>query len=261
VAASSAPIASREGFVRQVLGWREYVRHVHDATDGFRTLDGVPTPADPSPGDGGWSRWSGEDWENQEASRPRGGARPNHLEADLPLPMAYWGRPSGLECLDRVVADVWREGWSHHITRLMVLGNIATLIGVDPRELTDWFWAAYTDAWDWVVEPNVLGMATFATGELMTTKPYVSGAAYIHRMSDYCSECAFDPKTNCPLTSLYWSFLDQHGERLARNPRMRVVLNALAKRPAERRAADREVAADLRRTLSEGRPLSPATRG
>jgi deoxyribodipyrimidine photolyase-related protein len=261
VAASSAPIASREGFVRQVLGWREYVRHVHDATDGFRTLDGVPTPVDPSPGDGGWSRWSGEDWENQEASRPRGGARPNHLEADLPLPMAYWGRPSGLECLDRVVADVWREGWSHHITRLMVLGNIATLIGADPRELTDWFWAAYTDAWDWVVEPNVLGMATFATGELMTTKPYVSGAAYIHRMSDYCSECAFDPKTNCPLTSLYWSFLDQHGERLARNPRMRVVLNALAKRPSERRAADREVAADVRRTLSEGRPLSPATRG
>ena len=101
--------------------------------------------------------------------------------------------------LDRVVADVWRDGYSHHITRLMVLGNLATLLGVSPRELTDWFWVAYTDAYDWVVEPNVLAMATYGTGELMTTKPYVAGSAYIHRMSDYCRQCRFDPATDCPV--------------------------------------------------------------
>jgi deoxyribodipyrimidine photolyase-related protein len=257
-ASARAPINSREGFVRQILGWREYVRHVHEATEGFRTVPGRGVAEDERPGDGGWSRWSGRSWPRPPGARERGGARPNHLRSDLPLPMAYWGRPSGLECLDRVVADVWREGWSHHITRLMVLGNIATLIGVDPRELTDWFWAAYTDAWDWVVEPNVLGMATFATGDLMTTKPYVSGAAYVNRMSDYCGDCSFDPKTNCPLTSLYWSFLERHRERLGENPRMRMVLSAFAKRTAERRAADREVAADVRERLSEGRSLSPA---
>ena len=90
------------------------------------------------------------------------------------------GAPSGLACLDRVVRDVLAEGWSHHITRLMVLANFATLLGVSPRELTDWFWVAYVDAYDWVVEPNVLGMASWSVGDLMMTKPYVSGAAYIH---------------------------------------------------------------------------------
>lgn len=92
---------------------------------------------------------------------------------------------------------------------------------------------------DCVVEPNVLGMGTFAAGELMTTKPYVSGAAYLDRMSDYCTECAFDPKRDCPITSLYWAFLDRHRERLAGSPRMRVVLNALSRLPPERRGHDR----------------------
>ena len=114
---------------------------------------------------------------------------------------------SGLNCLDNVVKDVWREGYSHHITRLMILSNLATLLDVSPRELTDWFWVAYVDAYDWVVEPNVLGMSTFSLGPLFTTKPYVSGSGYIHRMSDYCKGCRYDPNTTCPFRGLYWAFL------------------------------------------------------
>jgi deoxyribodipyrimidine photolyase-related protein len=176
------------------------------------------------------------------------------------VPRAFWGQNSGLACLDRVVADVWREGWSHHITRLMVLSNLATLLGVSPRELADWFWVAYADAFDWVVEPNVLGMGTFSTGPLMTTKPYVSGAAYINRMSDYCDDCAFDPKNDCPITSLYWAFLDRHRDLLADNPRMRVVISALGKRGEDRLASDRAVLRWVRETLDTREPIRPANR-
>ena len=130
---------------------------------------------------------------------PRRGSGAEFLESGkAPLPPAYWGEKSGLACLDRVVADVWAEGYSHHITRLMILSNLATLLDVRPREITDWFWVAYTDAYDWVVEPNVLAMGTFAVGELMTTKPYISGAAYIDRMSDFCADCRFDPRNELP---------------------------------------------------------------
>ncbi|HYP90363.1 MAG TPA: cryptochrome/photolyase family protein, partial [Polyangiaceae bacterium] len=155
VLSTSLPLASQEGFVRQVLGWREFVRHVHRATDGFRVLPAgiIGEPAAPSA-----------------------------LGAARPLPPAYWGDRSGLACLDHVVTDVWREAYSHHITRLMVLSNLASLLELSPRELTDWFWVAYADAYDWVVEPNVLAMGTYAVADLMTTKPYVSGAAYIQRM-------------------------------------------------------------------------------
>ena len=107
-----------------------------------------------------------------------------------------------MACLDEAVDQVWSEGWTHHIPRLMVLSNLAVLLDVDPRELTDWFWVAFTDAYEWVVEPNVLGMGTFATGELMTTKPYIAGSGYIHRMSDYCKGCAFHAKRTCPLTPM-----------------------------------------------------------
>jgi deoxyribodipyrimidine photolyase-related protein len=208
--AGRVPLASAEGFIRQILGWRELVRHVHEATDGFRRLD------------------------------PAGA--PDALSAGRRLPAAYWGVPSGLRCLDTVVAQVIAEGYSHHITRLMVLGNLATLAGYSPRELTDWFWFAYVDAYDWVVEPNVLAMATFATGDLMTTKPYVSGAAYIHRMSDYCGDCRYDPRRAtgedaCPVTALYWTFLERNRAALAGNPRMALPLKQLAKKSPRERAA------------------------
>jgi deoxyribodipyrimidine photolyase-related protein len=148
-----------------------------------------------------------------------------------------------------VVEELWDDGWTHHIPRLMVLSNLATLLDVSPRELTDWFWAAYIDAYDWVVEPNVLGMGTFAVGDLMTTKPYVSGAAYLSKMGDYCDTCQFDPKVDCPIASWYWAFLDRHRDRLADNPRLKLPLASAAKRIPEARAHDAEVA---RRWMARG---------
>ena len=128
---------------------------------------------------------------------------------------------------------------------------------MSPREITDWFWVAYTDAYDWVVEPNVLGMGTFGLGDLFTTKPYVSGAAYISRMSDFCGECAFDPRRNCPITRLYWAFLARHAEALAANPRMRLPLASLRKRRDEERRRDREVFRRCRDRLARGVSLRP----
>ncbi|MCU0233905.1 MAG: cryptochrome/photolyase family protein [Thermoanaerobaculales bacterium] len=259
-AAMELPLASKEGFIRQVLGWREFVHHVHEVSDGFRDLpDGAPRCAD-SPGDGGWSRWSGGPWPESGGDEGLdGGACPSVLDAARPLPPCFWpGRPSGLACLDTVVADVWREGWSHHITRLMVLANLATLLGVSPRELADWFWIAYIDAYDWVVEPNVLAMGTYAVGPLMTTKPYVSGAAYIDRMSDFCAACDFEPRSSCPITSLYWAFLDRNRGALEGNPRMGVVMRSSAQRPPHRRRRDRLVFEWAASALERGEKLTPA---
>jgi deoxyribodipyrimidine photolyase-related protein len=262
VAALDIPLASKEGFVRQVLGWREFVRHVHEATAGFRKLpDGEPRRAG-GPGDGGWGRWSRSTWAvGSDDEGFDGGACPSALGAERPLPLAYWpGHPSGLGCLDRVVEDVWREAWSHHITRLMVLSNIAALLDVSPRELTDWFWIAFVDAYDWVVEPNVLAMGTYGVGPLMTTKPYVSGAAYINRMSDYCSACAFNPKKNCPITNLYWAYLDRHRQALADNPRLRLVLNSLTRRSGSQLRTDSAVFEWVSAVLGEGGTVRPEQR-
>ncbi len=258
--AADAPLNSREGFVRQVLGWREFVRHVHRATDGFRDLpDAALERTVPGPGDGGWSRRAGEEWNGTEL--PEGeadeAAAPSVHGADEPLPEAYWGKPSGLACLDVVVEDVWEEAWSHHITRLMVLANVAQLLEISPRELTDWFWVAYADAYDWVVEPNVLGMGAFAAGDLMTTKPYVSGSNYIQRMSDYCESCRFDPDSDCPLRRLYWAYLDRHAGALDDNRRMSLPLANLSRRSDADRALDREVFEWTRAALRAGRQLRP----
>ncbi len=262
VAAMDLPIASQEGFIRQVLGWREFMHHVHEATDGFRQLpDGTEIAVAKTPGDGGFARWSGKRWRTGRApARIDGGARPSVLDADAELPPAFWGATSGLACLDGVVEDVWETGYGHHITRLMILSNLGTLLGVSPRELTDWFWVAYTDAYDWVVEPNVLGMGTFGLGDLFTTKPYVSGAAYIDKMSDYCGACRFSPKRDCPVTSLYWDFLARNEPALRGNPRIAMPLRSLAKRAPERRAQDRDVHAWVRDTLAKGEALKPEDR-
>jgi len=258
VMALDIPLSSKEGFVRQVLGWREFVRHVHLATDGCRDLPAGPCPVQPVPGDGGYRRWSGKPWAPAGTTTGSdGGADPSYLEGDTPIPRAYWGEPSGLACLDHVVASVWEEGYSHHITRLMILSNLATLLDVRPRELTDWFWVAYTDAYDWVVEPNVLGMGTFALGDVMVSKPYVSGAAYINRMSDYCTVCAFDPKINCPVTSLYWAFLARHRDTLQGNPRLQMPMASLGKRDASQKRRDQQVFRKVRDTLIEGAVLTP----
>ena len=139
----------------------------------------------------------------------------------------------------------------------MVLGNLATLLDVSPRALTDWFWIAYADAYDWVVEPNVLAMACHAHGEVMTTKPYVSGAAYIDRMSNYCEGCAFDPKTTCPITRLYWHFLNRNQQRLAGNHRMAIPLRAAAQRTPAQKRADASTFTAVTSALARGATLSP----
>ncbi len=280
VAAAAAegaiPLASAEGFIRQLLGWREFMRHIHEQTDGYRKLDvrrqqavrpqelspDLPHPeaqenlvATSYPARSSSLLSSRSEVEGPASlphcpleiavepeanplapTDPYAGATPSALAADLPLPAAYWGVKSGLHCLDTCVQQVIDHGWSHHITRLMVLSNLANLCGFSPRELTDWFWFGYVDAYDWVVEPNVLGMATFADGGLTATKPYVSGAAYINRMSNFCHHCRYDPKKSltedaCPYTALYWTFLERNQARLERNPRLRMPYNTLRKKP------------------------------
>jgi deoxyribodipyrimidine photolyase-related protein len=252
VAAMRAPLASREGFIRQILGWREFVHHVHVATDGFRTLEVRQEPKRSSHGDGGFADWSKTVWPAQKGTPA---STVSFLGAQTPIPPAFWGAKSGLFCLDHVVESVWQDAYSHHITRLMVLSNIATLLDISPRDLTDWFWVAYQDAYDWVVEPNVLGMGTFAAGDLMTTKPYISGAAYIHKMSDYCGKCEFDPKKTCPLTRLYWAFLDRHQDALKGNHRLSVPLGASRKRAEAEKQKDRDTFQYVQTTLAKGKRL------
>ncbi len=186
--AGRVPLQSAEGFIRQVIGWREYVWGLY---------------------------WAWPDHADQNA-----------LDAHDPLPPAFTGAaPTEMRCVATTVGELHDNGWLHHIQRLMVLANLATSAGVDPRALLDWMTASFVDAADWVMIPNVMGMATFADGGRMATKPYVSGGAYLNRMSDYCRGCAFDPKLRvgpraCPFTTLYWDVIDRHRDRFARSPRM-----------------------------------------
>ncbi|MGI4755262.1 MAG: cryptochrome/photolyase family protein [Janthinobacterium lividum] len=239
--ANRIPLSSAEGFIRQILGWREFMRHIHHATDGFRTLPQQPDP----PANRTANRYSHLLVKEITPAAPERPAMPSALDAHLPLPPVYWGERSGMFCMDTVIAQVMSTGWSHHITRLMVLSNLAVLCGFSPRELTDWFWVSYIDAYDWVVESNVLGMSTFADGGLTATKPYVSGAAYIDRMSNYCGRCDLNPKKStgpgsCPFTALYWSFLERHSDLLAQNQRLRMPYNTLWKKSAAERSALKE---------------------
>lgn len=251
------PLPCREGFIRQVMGWREFVRHVHVETDGFRNIRGKTITSSSSPGDGGFGDWEEKEWSPSESEKLDGGARPDHLEQGVPVPAAYWGQESGLLCLDQVVREVWDSAYGHHITRLMVLSNLAALLDLDPRALTDWFWVAYTDAYDWVVEPNVLGMGTFATGELMTTKPYVSGTPYINKMSDYCPTCSFHPKKNCPVSNLYWAYLERHKEKFGGIFRLNMPLRTLSKRSPEKKRQDKQIFEWISDSLANGKALSP----
>lgn len=245
------PLNSKEGFIRQVLGWREFVYRVHEKTDGFRVGQSIKK----SPGDAGYSRWRGTSWATSQGVD--GGSTVNVCSYSTPLPTAYWGVSSGLNCLDVVVKDVWEEGYTHHIPRLMVLANIATLLEINPREITDWFWVAFYDAFDWVVEPNVLAMGTFAAGGLMTTKPYIAGAGYINKMSNYCKGCSFHPKKTCPVTRLYWAYLARHQERFASNFRMKMIMAMLKKRSEELRAEDAMYFEEITKRLGRQEVVKP----
>lgn len=186
--AGGVPLNSAEGLLRQVIGWREYV-------------------------------W-GLSWHLGE-----GYAASNELGAERPLPPAIVDGRTEMRCVDQAVGGVAAHGWVHHIQRLMVLGNLCLLAGVRPAELTDWMRTSFVDGADWVMVPNVVGMALHADGGVMATKPYAAGGAYINRMTDHCGRCRYDPRRRtgddaCPFTTLYWDFLDRHQARFAGNHRM-----------------------------------------
>ena len=203
------PIASAEGMIRQVIGWREYVWGVY------------------------WL-W-GPDY-----------GRSNELAAHRALPPVFRGDgATSMRCVEQTITDLHDHGWVHHIQRLMVLGNLALLAGVEPQVMTDWMWESFVDGAEWVMTPNVVGMALFADGGRMASKPYAAGGAYIDKMSDYCGGCLFDRRKRvgddaCPFTTLYWNFLDRNEQRLAGNHRLGNQLGAMRKltdRPAVRARA------------------------
>jgi deoxyribodipyrimidine photolyase-related protein len=200
-----APLNAVEGFIRQIIGWREYVRCYYEAM--------MPDVR-----------------------------HANALRHERPLPDAYWSGTTDMTCLRECVRPVLAEGYSHHIQRLMVLSNYANLVGVDPAAVNEWFWAMYTDAYEWVVLPNVIGMSTFADGGVLASKPYVSSGAYIDRMSDYCGRCAYDVKRKtgpgaCPFNALYWRFVDRHRSYFTENGRVSFMVRSYDSKPASEKAA------------------------
>ena len=227
-------LPSAEGFIRQVLGWREYVRGIY--------------------------------WHLMPGLRDA-----NALDAWLPLPRWFWapdgepyadtpaGAPCDLRCLADTIRLVRDTGRVHHIPRLMVQANFATLLGVTPAALNRWFWAAFTDAYEWVTLPNVAGMATWGDGGVMASKPYVASGAYVNRMSDYCAGCRYDVTARsgadaCPFNLLYWDFLARHRDRFATHPRMAMMIRNLDRIPAPELAEIRRGAAAFRGSLAYDGP-------
>ena len=216
--AGHVPLASAEGFIRQVLGWREYVRGIY------------------------WLRMPGY-------------LGLNALDAHEPLPAFYWSGRTPMRCLADAIGQTLEHGYAHHIQRLMVTGLYALLLGVEPREVHAWYLAVYVDAVEWVELPNTLGMSQHADADSdagpMASKPYVATGQYIARMSDHCRGCRFDPAQRtgeraCPFTTLYWDFLARHEQRLARNPRMALQVKNLRRIEAEELSAIRARAAAIR---------------
>ena len=210
-----APLNAVEGFVRQILGWREYVR-------GIYLLEGPEY------------------------------VRRNALGATRALPAIYWRGGSGMRCFDAAFEQTRDLAYAHHIQRLMVLGNFALLAGVDPFELHEWFLVVYADAYEWVEAPNVIGMSQFADGGLLGSKPYAAGGAYINRMGNHCARCRYSLKVKtgpeaCPFSYLYWDFLARHEPVLSRNQRMWTVYDGWRRLAPERQA---EVRADAARFLA-----------
>ena len=186
--AGDAPLNAVEGFIRQIIGWREYMRGIY-----FR---------------------EGPDY-----------TRRNALDHQRALPDFYWTARTDMRCMARAIEQTRDEAYAHHIQRLMVTGNFALLAGIDPHQVHEWYLAVYADAYEWVEAPNVIGMSQFADGGIVGSKPYVSGGNYINRMSDYCKGCAYEigEKTGdkaCPFNYLYWAFLHRHRDRFGKNPRM-----------------------------------------
>jgi deoxyribodipyrimidine photolyase-related protein len=193
--AGHVPIASAEGFLRQILGWREYVWGVY------------------------WLWMPGY-------------RKSNYYRANTPLPVAFEGGPTRMRCVEVTISGVHDRAYAHHIQRLMVLGNLSLLAGVRPQALVSWMWSHFIDGAEWVMLPNVLGMALHADGGKMATKPYAASGAYVNRMSDYCRSCTYDPRRRtgedaCPFTTLYWDFLARHRQAITSNPRMAQAVRSL----------------------------------
>ncbi len=198
-----APLNAAEGFIRQIIGWREFVRGVY-----FREGPDYP--------------------------------RRNTLNQQRALPALYWAAETRMKCLSQAVEQTRDEAYAHHIQRLMITGNFALLAGVNPTELHEWYLAVYADAYEWVEAPNTVGMSQHADGGIVGSKPYVSSGAYISRMSDYCGGCAYKVKDKtgpdaCPFNTLYWHFLDRHRHRFDRNPRMAQMYRTWDRMDAEKR--------------------------
>ncbi len=214
------PINSAEGFIRQILGWREFVRGVY-----FR---------------------EGPDY-----------VRRNRLNHQRKLPDFYWGGETRMACMAAAVGQTRTEAYAHHIQRLMVTGNFALLAGVNPAEVHEWYLAVYADAFEWVEAPNTLGMSQFADGGVVGSKPYVSSGAYIERMSDYCKGCHYRVRERtgpraCPFNLLYWHFLTRHRPRFQGNPRMAQMYRTWDRMAEDRRAAVLAEADALLARLSAG---------
>ncbi|MEO1131022.1 MAG: cryptochrome/photolyase family protein, partial [Planctomycetota bacterium] len=189
---SDAPLNSVEGFVRQIIGWREFIRGVY--------------------------------WHEGSSYVDR-----NALDQEGALPDFYWTGNTEMRCMRDSIGQVLDHGYGHHIQRLMVTGNFALIAGVEPQQVSDWYLGMYVDGVDWVTAPNVLGMAMHADGGVVGTKPYAASGKYIKRMSNYCDDCAYDPNKRsgegaCPFNVFYWDFLLRHQKRFSGNNRMSMIL-------------------------------------
>ncbi|MBO6576644.1 MAG: cryptochrome/photolyase family protein [Rhodothermales bacterium] len=212
-----APLNSVEGFVRQIIGWREFMRGIY--------------------------------WTQRKDYRDH-----NRLRARRELPEAYWTADSSMRCVQEAVRPVLTMGYSHHIQRLMITGNLALTAGVHPGAVRDWYLGMFVDGVDWVTTPNVVGMALYADGGVVATKPYAAGGGYVNRMSNYCSECRFNPRKRtgpdaCPLTTLYWDFLARNRDDFEDNHRMGLMLKNLDRMEAPELEKVRDRAGEVQRAL------------
>jgi deoxyribodipyrimidine photolyase-related protein len=219
--AGQVPLASAEGFIRQVLGWREYVRGVY------------------------WTRMPAL-------------AQANALDADEPLPPFFWTGDTDLVCLADALRQTLQRGYAHHIQRLMVTGLFSLLLGVRPAAVHEWYLSVYVDAVEWVELPNTLGMSQYADGGAMTSKPYVASGKYIQRMSSgqYCARCRYRPELSvgaeaCPYTTLYWDFLLKHRARFVHHPRLGAQVRQLERLSDEDVLAIRDQAGRVRTRFAE----------
>jgi len=217
--AGLVPLASAEGFIRQVIGWREYIYYRYwERMPGFRDV--------------------------------------NAWGCERPLPAWFWTGETQMRCLRQAIGRALASGYTHHIERLMLLCNFSLLAGLRPQAVNDWFLACFVDAYEWVMLPNVLGMGLNADGGITATKPYIASAAYIDKMSDYCGGCAYRRKERsgehaCPFNALYWNFLLEHEQKLRANPRLGPAVLGLGRLSDAERAAVQERAAHYLSNLDQ----------